>query len=382
MKTTMLSAAEAAATLATTARRPGPGSPLGRFLARDGAKSAAGGRALTPADDRWEAFRRIADPQVAFAAASSPPAVPETAWFYGAAGEDALARFEEKTDSAAALTWPVSRATVAASFRAALETGGPVIKRGLAWTFGRREFQAFITICDVVQEDALLAFVNRSPAARSKFDAFDLYKCYYRSANAPDMRWTVQRMKYLAPVELAPSLEDLAAGLAGLAGRGLIAPAGAPGKAGYAPSDGLGTAISLLNDCRGFGAIMKRTLRLKEGLGVEWTLGQLAVAAGPRALWRFDFEGAAGKAEEIRVTLAETTPEDVERDLAGQILALEDKVGFGEETLCRKCLAELTPGAKFCAACGSKAERWECPKCGASVGPGDKFCGECGQPLG
>lgn len=48
---------------------------------------------------------------------------------------------------------------------------------------------------------------------------------------------------------------------------------------------------------------------------------------------------------------------------------------------CKQCGAEIPAGAKFCPACGGKAEEDEtvvCPNCGKTV-PKAKFCAECGH---
>lgn len=48
---------------------------------------------------------------------------------------------------------------------------------------------------------------------------------------------------------------------------------------------------------------------------------------------------------------------------------------------CVKCGAPLREGAKFCGACGAKAETQRfCTECGAQLMPGEAFCTECGTP--
>ena len=46
--------------------------------------------------------------------------------------------------------------------------------------------------------------------------------------------------------------------------------------------------------------------------------------------------------------------------------------------LCPKCNQPLTPGALFCAFCGT---RLTCPDCGANLIPGAKFCANCGKQI-
>lgn len=49
---------------------------------------------------------------------------------------------------------------------------------------------------------------------------------------------------------------------------------------------------------------------------------------------------------------------------------------------CVKCGAPLREGAKFCGACGAKAElRRFCTQCGEPLEPGEKFCAQCGAPV-
>ena len=46
---------------------------------------------------------------------------------------------------------------------------------------------------------------------------------------------------------------------------------------------------------------------------------------------------------------------------------------------CAACAAELPPGAKFCAECGTPVAS-VCRNCGSELSPGQKFCPECGTP--
>lgn len=47
---------------------------------------------------------------------------------------------------------------------------------------------------------------------------------------------------------------------------------------------------------------------------------------------------------------------------------------------CAQCGADMEPGDRFCAACGSAAVP-VCAHCGQQAEPGDKFCAGCGKPL-
>lgn len=50
--------------------------------------------------------------------------------------------------------------------------------------------------------------------------------------------------------------------------------------------------------------------------------------------------------------------------------------------VCSKCGGVLSPGAKFCAACGTPVPApCTCAKCGAALAAGAKFCAECGTPV-
>jgi class 3 adenylate cyclase/tetratricopeptide (TPR) repeat protein len=48
---------------------------------------------------------------------------------------------------------------------------------------------------------------------------------------------------------------------------------------------------------------------------------------------------------------------------------------------CSNCGAEIEPGQKFCAECGTPLAA-VCPSCAQPIQPGQKFCAECGAPLG
>lgn len=47
---------------------------------------------------------------------------------------------------------------------------------------------------------------------------------------------------------------------------------------------------------------------------------------------------------------------------------------------CPECKAIISPGQKYCGACGHRLEK-ECARCGASNSPGYKFCSQCGSSL-
>lgn len=48
---------------------------------------------------------------------------------------------------------------------------------------------------------------------------------------------------------------------------------------------------------------------------------------------------------------------------------------------CDGCGAVATPGARFCAQCGSRLAEAACARCGAATDPRDRFCAACGAPL-
>ena len=401
-----LTAPEMMALLRAAGVTPGAGSPLRSRMAKieagaeavGGGGAAAGGAGAAPAragktgapsEGQVDAIKRIARPEVVFGVMNSPPANPETSWFYGLAGDIRLARFEEMPGGAFSVVWPVRRDAITATLRGSIEPGGPVIRHGVSIGLAQNELQTFTAICDIVQEDALLAFVNRNPGMKSRFDAIELYKCYYRSANAPDLRWMAQRMRFMAPVDLAPTLEDLAAGLEALAAKDLLVKA----EAGYTPSDKLGTIMALMNDCGGFGAVAKRVLSYSERGEPAWPLRHVALIAGNRSLWLLDF--AETETGDFKAVLSDATLEGVDELLRTKFLAPEPPLVMprpapapspGPATVsksaCHGCGAALDPGAKFCSMCGAKTAPAECPACRAPVEPGARFCGECGKPVG
>ena len=48
---------------------------------------------------------------------------------------------------------------------------------------------------------------------------------------------------------------------------------------------------------------------------------------------------------------------------------------------CRACQKPITPGAKFCSACGAP-QSLACSRCNKELAPGAKFCPECGTKIG
>ena len=385
--------------LARAGVSPGSGSPLTRVIDEhrgddDATGDAHPGAASPLANEAGliDAVKCIARPEIVFAVVNSPPAVPTTSWFYGLAGEDCLARCDATAEGSLAVAWPLTRGMIALPLFGSIGLRVPAVRHELSLRVGRREFQTLIAICDIVQEDALLAFVHRSPGLRSRFDALALYGCYYRSANAPDLRWMAQRIGFVAPVDLAPSLDDLAAGLDSLAARGFLVKAD---EAHYTPSDRLGITISVMNDCAGFGAMMKRALLDSMSAEPAWDMRHVGVLAGTNSLWRLDFE--APRDGEARVTICDTTPAQFEDLIATHFLALEaprrhsparqnplpePRAMQTAAASCTRCGAPLDPDARFCGKCGaSAAPVTKCLKCGTSVQAIDAFCGECGTPL-
>ena len=51
------------------------------------------------------------------------------------------------------------------------------------------------------------------------------------------------------------------------------------------------------------------------------------------------------------------------------------------KTVCAKCGATLSAGAKFCSECGASQEKQKCAKCQTELTPGTKFCNECGTKV-
>jgi ribosomal protein L40E len=51
-----------------------------------------------------------------------------------------------------------------------------------------------------------------------------------------------------------------------------------------------------------------------------------------------------------------------------------------QRVICRSCGAALSPGARFCAACGTPVDA-SCAACGAVLPPGARFCATCGHAV-
>lgn len=66
-----------------------------------------------------------------------------------------------------------------------------------------------------------------------------------------------------------------------------------------------------------------------------------------------------------------------------------DDQGASTANRCPYCGNDVSPGARFCRACGKPMSQPAAPKalgfcsgCGAKLEPGVRFCGECGRPIG
>lgn len=92
--------------------------------------------------------------------------------------------------------------------------------------------------------------------------------------------------------------------------------------------------------------------------------------------------------EEVPAIQAQVAVEQARRDArkADQLRGFDvETVGVAPpgSDVCPKCRAPLSPGARFCAACGAEAVARPiaakfCAQCGGGLEPNARFCGSCG----
>ena len=107
----------------------------------------------------------------------------------------------------------------------------------------------------------------------------------------------------------------------------------------------------------------------EDGNGVIWTVGIHS------HIWHRLEEG-----KWVQAYPPETL--HLDENLAGELAKLSHAETVGA---CRQCGSALSPGTKFCPACGARAEAEpqprRCAQCGKEVAMGKNFCSACGTRI-
>lgn len=402
---------------------PWLGSPL-RRLGHPTGSSAPSLTQTTP--EMLEALSRIARPEVVFGLVNSSPEEPEFSWFYGASGGQHFALYQEKDVDGYHVTWPINGQDLFETVESSLALDQPAVNQEISFLLDRNGFETMVAIIDIMQEDALVAFLNRMPSPVSRFDAVSLMECCYRTLHETDLRWMVYRVKFISPTDFIPSVENISEGLESLREKNLLVQNGYQ----YSPTKRFGLICSLLSACNGFCGLSTRR-RVAQPIGESiWDQQHIAAFRGMNSLWLLEFTDITSADFAVKVSDV-TSSQMIDRLCAGLLMpktqtesppvlkarpvikpasipevsmtsspppprspSPEIKVPTRMEARCPKCGATLSPNSKFCTRCGSPAGRVEtpsletatpvpshCSKCGAKLSPRTKFCTNCGSPV-
>jgi hypothetical protein len=400
---------------------PWLGSPF-RRLEIPPQSSAASTTQTTP--EMLEAVSKIARPEVVLGLVNYPPEEPEFSWFYGISKDQEFTQYQEKDVDGYEITWPIKVQGLFDTIESCLALDQPAVTQEISLHLDRNGFETLAAIVDIIQEDALVAFLNRMPSPPSRFDAVSLMECCYRTLGQTDLRWMVYRVKFISPIDLTPSLEDIGEGLESLREKGLLLQNGYH----YSPTKRFGLICSLFGACNGFCSLSTRR-RVPLGQNV-WDQQHMAALRGINSLWLLEFTDITSADFTVRVsdvtpgllgdrlrtglllrkTQVASPPPPKERPTTKPALqpevsrmsspppspgsSAQIKPPPQMEVRCTKCGATLSANSKFCTKCGapvgmasSSVKTPEapvdriCSKCGSKVRQGKKFCTECGAPV-
>ena len=402
---------------------PWLGSPL-RHLNFPTQSLAASIMQMTP--EMLEAVSKIARPEVVLGLVNCPPEEPEFSWFYGPSGGQNFALFQERDVDGHEITWPINGQDLFETVESTLALDQTSVSQGISFSLDRNGFETLAAIVDIIQEDALVAFLNRMPSPPSRFDAVSLMECCYRTLQQTDLRWMVYRVKFISPIDFVPSLEKISEGLESLREKGLLVQNGYQ----YSLTKRFGLICSLLSACNGFcGLSTRRRIPLPIGESV-WDQQHMAALRGINSLWLLEFTDITSTDFTVRVsdvtsnllrdrlcaglllpkTQVASLPPTKERPTTKPVPQPETssvppppppprsssqiKPPPRMEVHCTQCGATLSTNSKFCTQCGtpvgivpSSPKTPEtpvdriCSKCGSKVRQGKKFCTECGSPV-
>jgi len=322
-----------------------------------------------------EALATIANPDLVLGLINYPPEDPQFSWFYGNSSNDRLALHKQKFDGTEhRIVWPLHPQDVFDDFLSPLQPAMPASCENTALCLDKDTLATVAAIVDIMQEDSLIAFLNRSVPPESSFHASDLLACFYRSLQGADFRWMAWRVKLISPVNLAPSVEDIERGLAGLERKKLT-----PGIDGrYGLSTELAVLAARLSECSGFSALSIREKLARPTHNREWDHQHIAAARGLDSLWLYEFSDI--REDNFTLELKDTSPTILQQRLESIRLSEEQRVPHSQplaeshpppssdmnqkprvksrktkemsHKFCSQCGAKLRPGASFCSGCG------------------------------
>lgn len=286
------------------------------------------------------ALDAIARPEIALALLHSPPEDARIEWFFAAAGDRAFTAYRrDENDGRHHVTWPVSGALLAAVLQGVLDLEEPALPEDEGLVLDPGGLSTLCAITDVLQEEALLALLQRRETPPVAFDAQDLLACTQRGLGGEDLRWVGPRVRRLAPIPLIAGIEDFERGLTSFAERGLLRREGET----FRVADAFGMRCALLADCAGMCAVGRRMrAELPDG-SVSWRHDHVAAARGIDSLWLFDFGEVSHDA--FTLTLRAVSAEELRERLT-------DQLSDPASVVCGGCGAALQVGKRFCGDCG------------------------------
>jgi len=322
-----------------------------------------------------DSLAAIANPGSVLGLINFPPVDPQFSWFYGNSQNESLALHRQKFDGTEhVIVWPLHPHDVYEDFLSTLDPAMPAPTEGIDLHLDRDTLITLAAIVDIMQEDSLIAFLNRSDPPVSSFNASDLLACFYRSLQGADFRWMAQRVRLISPINLAPAVEDIEAGLAALEKKKLIQHEGDR----YGISTELAVVCSRLSECSGFSALSIRKKLSEQPNKGTWHAQHFAAARGLDSLWLFAFSDISQ--DHFSLELKDSSPAILRQCLESLLLTegkserpsqptppsppskpaertqeRQMKPGKPEKKslkFCSNCGQKLKPGASFCAGCG------------------------------
>jgi len=368
----ILESKEIAFILAKEKIKPQPGSPFLRMERTDEDLKS-------PSVQNWpsliESLTVIAKPESVLGLISYPPEDPQFSWFYSNSSHKNLAQHKQKFDGTEhMIVWPLHPNHVRDDFLLPLNLAMPITSAGTVLNLDRDTLVSMAAIVDIMQENSLIAFLNRSDPPECSFLASDLLACFYRSLQGADLRWMAPRAKLMSPVNLAPVIEDIEKGLAALERKKLIHKEGDR----YRLSTELAVVCARLSECSGFSSLSLRKKLSGSSTKKRWHYQHIAAAMGLESLWLYEFSDITQ--DNFILELRDCSPTILQKNLQS-LLPVEDKRSIpsppptkslrpseGDQKrpakrkktdrkslkYCSKCGTKLRPGASFCPGCGSR----------------------------
>jgi hypothetical protein len=238
-----------------------------------------------PEPDVAEAMRRLVRPELTVEVLGQEDAGEGAGRLFGMSTAETFVFHGRDEEGKHRIAWPIAREQIVAALERPLDLSSPIVERGALLTLDRTGLETLAAIVDTLQEDALVALLDRQPESPSWFHAERLREIYDQSREGTDFRWLVPRAMRASPVELSPSTEGFARGLEALAAAGhLVETEGL-----YSPRPGFGIVCSALAECANFIVVSTRR-RLKQPDGrFLWAPDRFAFLRGTHSLWLLEF---------------------------------------------------------------------------------------------